>query len=113
MPTRVVLEIAPKRSFASALDWPGWSRGARTPEDALESLLAYASRYATVAERAKLPFHPPKTVAGLRIVERLDGDAATEFGVPRTAASSEDEPLIARDLNRLAALLQACWWCFD
>ena len=39
---RVVLEVAPKRSFASALDWPGWSRGGKTPDESLEALLAYA-----------------------------------------------------------------------
>lgn len=113
MSLRVVLEVAPKLSFASALDWPGWSRGAKTPDGALDALLAYAPRYSAVASRAKLTFRPPKTIGGLEIVERLHGDAATEFGVPRTAASSENAPLSARDLERLATLLQACWWVFD
>lgn len=113
MSVRIVLEVAPKRSFASALDWPGWSRGGKTPDEALAALLAYAHRYARVASRAKLSFQAPKTVRGLEIVERLRGDAATEYGVPRTAASTEDEPLPPHDLERLVPCLRACWSVFD
>jgi len=34
MPVRTVLERGPKgkMAVAFAIDWPGWSRGARTPE---------------------------------------------------------------------------------
>ncbi len=40
MPNRTVIERGPKekRSVAFSLDWPGWSRGAKTPELALETL---------------------------------------------------------------------------
>ena len=42
MPIRTVIERGPKgkRSVAFSLDWPGWSRGAKTPEAALETLEA-------------------------------------------------------------------------
>src|SRR4029077_7772825 len=50
----VVVEVAPKRSFASALDWPGWCRSGRTPGEALEAVAAYADRYAAVASTAGL-----------------------------------------------------------
>ena len=30
----VVLEVAPKKAFASAFEWPGWSRSGKTPEAA-------------------------------------------------------------------------------
>jgi hypothetical protein len=113
MTVHVILEVASKRSFASAVDWPGWSRGAKTAEDALENLLAYAPRYARVARRAKLTFRKPATVAGFEVVERLTGDASTEFGVPRAIAAVESDPVSAADLERLLALLRASWATFD
>ena len=82
MGLRVVLEVAPKRSFASAIDWPGWSRSAKTADEAVEALLAYAPRYAKVAKRAKVAFSPPATARGVEIVERQEGGGGTEFGVP-------------------------------
>jgi hypothetical protein len=110
---RVVLEVAPKRSFASALDWPGWSRGGKTADEALETLLRYGPRYATVARRAKVAFRPPATVRGIDVVERLTGGGGTEFGVPGAAAAAEDDPLRARDLARFLRLLRAAWATFD
>ena len=113
MTVRVVLEVASKRSFASAIDWPGWSRGGRTEDEALEALLEYVPRYAVVATRAKVAFRPPATTRGLDVVERITGDGGTQFGVPGKPASSEDEPISAADLRRLIALLKASWTTFD
>jgi hypothetical protein len=110
---RVVLEVAPKRSFASALDWPGWSRSAKTADEALEALLAYAPRYAKVAKRAKVAFAPPATARGVEIAEHQKGSAGTEFGVPSLTAGPESEPLPTRELNRLIDLLRASWATFD
>ena len=113
MTLTVVLEVAPKRAFASALDWPGWSRGAKTPDEALEALLAYAPRYAVVARRAKVSFRPPATVRGVDVVQRLTGGGGTEFGVPGEVARAEHDPMSTRDLKRLLALLKASWAVFD
>jgi hypothetical protein len=113
MPLRVVLEVAPKKSFASALDWPGWSRGAKTPDEALAALLAYAPRYAKVARRAKTAFDPPATTRGIEIVQRQKGGSGTEFGVPSSTASAESDPIAAPELKRLLALLEAAWTTFD
>lgn len=113
MSLRVVLEVADRKAFASALDWPGWSRGARTADDALRALLDYAPRYAVVARRAKTAFSPPATLRGIDVVERLAGDGGTEFGIPSAAAAAESEPLDARDLKRLVGLLEAAWATFD
>ncbi len=51
---RVTLEIGPKgkKVVAVAPDWPGLERGAATGEAAIERLLAYVPRYATVTELA-------------------------------------------------------------
>ena len=113
MPIRVVLEVAPKRSFASATDWPGWSRGGRTEDEAIDALLAYGPRYAVVARRARVAFKPPASARGIEIVERVKGGGGTEFGVPGTPAASDDGPISTADLRRLIAILEASWFVFD
>ena len=113
MPIRVVLEVAAKRSFASALDWPGWSRSGRSPDEALERLVEYGPRYAAIAKRAKVAFSAPASVDDLDVVERVRGGSGTEFGVPGTAARSESEAIATRELNRLIKLLEAGWEAFD
>jgi hypothetical protein len=110
---RVVVEVAPKRAFASALDWPGWSRGAKTPDGAVEALLAYAPRYARVAKRARVPFSPPATTRGIEILERQAGGSGTEFGVPSSTARADSDPIPSRELTRLVGLLEAAWAAFD
>jgi hypothetical protein len=112
MTVDAVLEVAAKRSFASALDWPGWSRGGRSPDDALAALVAYGPRYAAVAERAGLAFEAPASVDAIAVTERVRGGSGTEFGMPSTPAWAEEEP-IADDLDRLVALLRAAWDTFD
>jgi hypothetical protein len=46
MPMRTVIDRGPKgkRVVAFALDWPGWSRGAKTAEDAVATLERYRGR---------------------------------------------------------------------
>ena len=109
----MVLEVAPKKTFASALDWPGWARAGRNEDDALGALLDYGPRYAAVARRARIPFAPPATARGLEIVERMRGGSITEFGAPGKAARAEDEPVSGEDLARLVALLRASWATLD
>ena len=51
MPIRTVLERGPKdkKVVAFAVDWPGWSRGAKTADQALATLESYRERYRPVA----------------------------------------------------------------
>ena len=60
--TRVYVEKGSKRVFASAADWPGWSRWGRDEAAALEALAAYAPRYARVTKLAKIEL--PKDAKG-------------------------------------------------
>lgn len=113
MPIQVVLEVGKTRVFASALDWPGWSRSGRDEAAALTSLLEYGPRYAAVLDGHVRGFHPPKTLAGLEVVERMRGDGSTDFGAPGQAAAAEAEPVTARELARLEAIVQASWAAFD
>lgn len=109
---RVYLESGEKKAFASALDWPGWSRGARDEAGALEALVAYGPRYeGIVAGVADFPV--PVGDSDFEVVERLRGGAATDFGVPSLPAGSDDEQLSEAEIDRLEAILQACWKGFD
>lgn len=109
MAVRVVLEAAPKRTFASALDWPGWSRGGRTPDAALDILAAYRPRYARVAERAGRPLPPVRSRDELDVVEQVEGGGGTEFGVPGVPTSTEDAAMDPAELEWRLALLRAAW----
>lgn len=109
----VVAEVAQKRSFASALDWPGWCRSGRTREDALEALAAYAGRYAAVAAAAGLRLPSVAGVESFVVIEGVAGNATTEFGAPGVAAAVEIRPATAKDANRTATLLSAAWAVLD
>jgi len=106
----VCVEAGSKLSFASALDWPGWSRSGRGEEAALESLGRYAARYAPVVAAAGLTLPDP---ARIEITERLPGSASTDFGVPGAEAGGESDALTPAEAERLAAILEACWALFD
>jgi hypothetical protein len=110
--TAVYLESVPRRSFASAADWPGWCRSGKTEAQALEALAAYAPRYALVADAAGIRF-PAAAGRRLEVVERLPGSATTEFGAPGEAARGDAAPLTTSEAVRLAALVAASWAAFD
>jgi len=103
----VVVEVGTKRVFASAVEWPGWCRAARTEEGALEALDAYLPRYAAVLSRAGLP--GPTAASSFDVLERLAGTATTDFGAPGVEACAEREPITASAARRRAGLVAACW----
>jgi len=109
----VYLEIGRKRTFAAAMDWPGWCRSARDEVSALETLLHYGPRYAGVIAPARLGFRAPMDASQLCVTERLAGSATTDFGAPAIAPSSDASPLDAAELERAQAILKACWRAFD
>jgi hypothetical protein len=108
---RVLVEITPKKVFVSALDWPGWSRGARDEAAAVEAFLAAAPRYAPVAARAGHPL--PAGNVEVDVVERVDGDAGTAFGVPAIVARADRMPVEVPEAARLADLVEAAWATLD
>ncbi|MBP6015549.1 MAG: hypothetical protein KA586_02430 [Candidatus Promineofilum sp.] len=109
----VYLEIGSKRTFAGALDWPGWGRSGRDAAAALQALLDYGPRYAPVAERADLKFAVPQRVETFDVVERLTGNSTTDYGVPGAFPAADKEPLDAAGLVRFGSILAACWETFD
>ena len=106
----VAVEAGEKKTFASALEWPGWSRAAKTDGAAVERLLEYASRYAPVAKAAGLVF-PDAFEA--EVVERSKGGSGTDFGVPSRTHEPDRKRVTAAEANRLAALVNAAWTTFD
>jgi hypothetical protein len=112
-PIAIYLEQVPKRTFACAVDWPGWSRSGRTDEAAIESLLSSGPRYARVAAVAQERFRRPISVDDFEIVERLEGSAGTDFGVPSHEPLADRAPMDADELARQTALLAAAWAAFD
>jgi hypothetical protein len=113
MPVDVHLEVGAKRVFAGALDWPGWCRSARNEADALEALLDYGSRYAAVLKASGVRFTPPAKVSTLLVVERLKGDATTDFGAPSVAPKADARSTDRRWLARQERILRASWKAFD
>jgi hypothetical protein len=110
--TAVLLEVGKKRAFACALDWPGWTRAGKDEALALAALAAYVPRYAAVPEQAGIAF-PDRVGERLEVVERLPGDAGTEFGVPGAIADADAARTTRARAERLAALVQASWTVFD
>jgi hypothetical protein len=109
----VYLEIGSKRSFAGAIDWPGWCRSGRDEGSALATLFDYAPRYARVLRPARLGFRAPEDASEFSVTERLEGNATTDFGAPAVAPSSDAGPIGDAELRRLPAILRACWRAFD
>jgi hypothetical protein len=107
---RVCLEAGRRRVFASALDWPGWCRVGRTEQDALDTLAAYAARFAPVAAEAGLVL-PDDAI--LEVIERLPGNATTDFGAPAIVADAERAPTDADAARRIAGLVTASWHVLD
>jgi hypothetical protein len=115
MPIRTVIERGPKgkRSVAFSIDWPGWSRGARTSELALETLESYRGRYRPIASLAGMAGE--FDAAGpLEVVEDRVGPGSTDFwGISFAPAAAEQGPMGEAELERGITLLQACWTFFD
>jgi hypothetical protein len=110
---RVTVEHTPKRTFASAADWPGWSRSGKTEELALEALAAYAMRYAPVAEALGASLAETMKADDLEVVGRYEGSSGTEFGVPSRPSELDRRPLTAAEADRLARIVEAAWTAFD
>lgn len=107
------LELGAKRVFAGALDWPGWCRSGRDEASALQALLDAGPRYARILKGTRLGFKAPKDLTAFRVVERLKGNAATDFGAANIIPKADAAPLTPAELKRLEKILKACWRALD
>ena len=115
MPVRTIIQRGPKdkRSVAFGIDWPGWSRGARSAELALETLESYRERYRPVAAIAGL-MDEFDAAGPLEIVEEMIGTGSTDFwGISFSPATDEHGPMTEVEFERGISLLRACWTFFD
>ena len=109
MSVEIYIEAGKNKVFASAYDWPGWSRGAKTEEAAIEALADYAERYEPVARRAGVKLPKPS----FTVVERIKGGGATDFGVPYEQTPRDSTRLTAAKAGKLVDLVEAAWALFD
>ncbi len=112
---RVTLEIGPrgKKLAAVAPDWSGLERGATTGDAAIERLLSYVPRYATVAKLAGMEAAYPN-VTSVDMIEQYPGTGSTDFWGISFAFSSIDRQAVSnQELERELALMWACWAFFD
>jgi hypothetical protein len=107
----IAVESASKRTFATAVDWPGWSRSGKTEELAIEALLGHADRYAAVAEG--VGDTPASLGDRVEVVERSPGGGGTDFGVPSRVTESDRRPTSRADAERLARFVEVSWATFD
>jgi hypothetical protein len=113
--TRIVIEHGPKgkKVVAFAPDWPGWSRGARTAEEALATLEAYRSRYRPIAATVRLA-KEFDAQGDFSAVEEKVGTGSTDFwGISFSPCRLETEPMDAAEFARKVKLLRSCWSYFD
>ena len=105
-------EVAQKKTFVWAVDWPGWCRSGKDRDLAIEAFVAARGRYAKVARRAGLEL-PHVETDDLHVVESVGGGGGTEFGVPSTITKLDRRRATKADAERLASLVEAAWVIFD
>ena len=102
-----------KRSVAFSLDWPGWSRGAKSAELALDTLESYRDRYRPIAALAGMA-REFDAAGPLEVVEDRVGTGSTDFwGISFSPSATEQGPMSDADFDRAITLLCACWTFFD
>jgi hypothetical protein len=112
---RVTLEIGPKgkKVVAVAPDWPGLERGATTGEAAIERLLSYVPRYATVTKLAGMEA-AFATIPVVDVVEHYSGTGSTDFwGISFAFSGIDLQAMSGEALERELMLMRACWAFFD
>ncbi|MGB8644736.1 MAG: hypothetical protein WCF84_05835 [Anaerolineae bacterium] len=112
---RVAIEIGPKskKVVAVAPDWPGLERGAKTEQAAIERLLSYVPRYATVTKLAGMEAAFATTPV-VDVVEHYPGTGSTDFwGISFAFSGIDQQVMSAKALERELTLMRACWAVFD
>ena len=85
--TDIYVELGGKKAIAWSLEWPGWCRIRASEAASVQALIDYESRYRLIAQLAGQDFAPGNLV----VIERLQGNANTAWGVPSVMASAEIE----------------------
>jgi hypothetical protein len=110
---RVYLEIGEKKAFATALDWIGLARSGPTDDEALAALFEYVPRYKVSMGQPAADLAVPPGVSALDVVERLQGNATTDFGAPGIIPDADRREIAEDELESSLKLLGAAWHAFD
>jgi hypothetical protein len=109
----IYLEIGQKKAIAAGINWPGWCRSGRDEASAMQALLEAGPRYARLLEGTNLAFNAPKSADQLCIIERVAGNATTDFGAPDKLIASDSEAFGPSALEWAQTLLTTYWRAFD
>ena len=109
----VYLEVGKKRTFAGALDWPGWCRRGTDEDSALLALVEAGPRYARVLQGTRLGFHAPDDPGVFTVAERVAGNDATDFGAANVAPAADARPFDEAACARAQTILRATWRALD
>jgi hypothetical protein len=102
-----------KRWVAVAADWPGFERGGKSEDEALQKLARYVPRYLSVARRARLGSEL-EAQTDLVVIGRYPGVGSTDFwGISFAPSPLDREPFDAPAFDRQVRLLRAAWDEFD
>jgi hypothetical protein len=107
------VETGKKKTFAGAVDWPGWSRSGWDEDAALQALIDYGPRYAQVLQSRGIAFPFPADRSEVVVAERHVGNSTTDFGAPAAVLDADKQPLDLVELERYRTLLHAYWQAFD
>jgi hypothetical protein len=110
--TRVAIDGGEKRVFATAVDWPGWARSAKSRNEALERLIEYGARYRKSMGRAVSALKLPQTIDELDVVATVSDDKNADFGVPHATMKPDLEAVSEAQLDEQIKLLKAAWKAF-
>lgn len=113
MTVPVYMEVGRKRTFAGAIEWPGWCRSGKDEASALQALFDYGPRYAQVLRGSGVKFEAPERPSELKVVERLKGGSGTDFGAPEARPGADAAIMGDAERKRSEAILAACWQHFD
>ncbi len=110
---KIFVESGKKKVFTGAIDWPGWCRGGRHENSALQALFDYAPRYAQVLANQEIDFQSPAEITDFSVVERYVGNVTTDFGAPAIELDADQAPLDQAAFERFRKILEGCWESFD
>lgn len=109
----VYVETTRRRTFACAVGWPGWCRAGRTEEEALDALIEYGPRYKKALSGVAGDLTLPREQSDLNVVDRLTGNATTEFGAPGVIADLDRAATSPAELEGLIHIAKASWHAFE
>ena len=113
----VGLEVSPRKTFASALEWPGWSRAGRDEAAALDALEAARERYAAVAHVVAADAAYARQI-GLRVAEPAAADRAAVAAMREAMLAvlrqpSDGTPIAGRRWPARYAARRIAWHALD